>query len=213
MFICEFCGKEYKKFGIKNHERFCNLNPNKEEKSQKWKNAHIGKSGSNQYIKAKEDGRTIEMPDETRKKISDSLTGKKFSKERREALSAAMLKAVKENPDSYTKNNVCGRVKIVEYNGIKLKGQWELKTAKWLDSQFLKWKNEPQGFPYIWKDKERLYFPDFYLPDLDVYIEVKGYKTEKDDANWSQFPEVLLVVDNTIIDRLDNMSIEDLMGL
>jgi PAB1-binding protein PBP1 len=30
--------------------------------------------------------------------------------------------------------------------------------------------------------------PDFYLPGTDEFIEIKGYKTEKDTAKWNQFP-------------------------
>jgi hypothetical protein len=31
--------------------------------------------------------------------------------------------------------------------------------------------------------------PDFYLIESDTYVEVKGYKTEKDEAKWNQFPK------------------------
>lgn len=37
------------------------------------------------------------------------------------------------------------------------------------------------------------YTPDFYLPDLDLYIEVKGYETDKDRSKWSQFTNNLEV--------------------
>ena len=37
-------------------------------------------------------------------------------------------------------------------------------------------------------NSQRYYTPDFYLPDEDIYIEIKGYKTIKDEAKWSQFP-------------------------
>jgi PAB1-binding protein PBP1 len=38
-------------------------------------------------------------------------------------------------------------------------------------------------------EKNRKYTPDFYLTESDEYIEIKGYKTEKDKAKWSQFPK------------------------
>ena len=34
-------------------------------------------------------------------------------------------------------------------------------------------------------NSEHLYFPDFYVKDLDLYIEVKGYETERDKVKWN----------------------------
>ena len=50
-----------------------------------------------------------------------------------------------------------------------------------------------QGFPYNWNG-DRTYFPDFYLPELSEYVEVKGYKTERDVAKWQQFPNKLRLI-------------------
>lgn len=36
----------------------------------------------------------------------------------------------------------------------------------------------------------RVYFVDFYLPDRDLYIEVKGYKRPKNMAKWEWFHEM-----------------------
>lgn len=46
-----------------------------------------------------------------------------------------------------------------------------------------------ESFAYIFEGKERKYTPDFYLVDSDEYVEIKGYKTDKDAAKWEQFPE------------------------
>jgi hypothetical protein len=70
-----------------------------------------------------------------------------------------------------------------------LHGSWELKYAQWLDSNNIKWERNKSSFPYIFQDKTRKYTPDFYLPETDEYVEIKGYKTAKDEAKWSQFPE------------------------
>ena len=50
-----------------------------------------------------------------------------------------------------------------------------------------------KGFNYTWNGN-RTYFPDFYLPSLNLYVEVKGYETERDTAKWSQFPKKLFVI-------------------
>lgn len=131
-----------------------------------------------------------------------------WTEERRKKHSDAMKRAVKENPDSYSKNNVCGRVKITEYkDGINLKGSWEVKVAEWLDAQGIRWENEVNPKPYYWNGDWKLYFPDFYLIDYECYIEVKGYRTDRDVAKWNHFDCDLLVFENEAINKLDQIDI------
>lgn len=77
----------------------------------------------------------------------------------------------------------------IDYNGIDLHGSWEVAYAKYLDANKIKWIRNTDSFLYIFDSKERRYTPDFYLIDTDEYIEIKGYKTEKDNAKWTQFPK------------------------
>jgi len=35
--------------------------------------------------------------------------------------------------------------------------------------------------------------PDFYLPDTDEWVEIKGYETEKDRCKWLAFPNTLKI--------------------
>lgn len=123
-----------------------------------------------------------------------------------------MHETVKKHPDSYTKNNVCGRVKNINYNGTTLKGSWEVKTAKWLDLQNIRWTNECDSFEYKYKQKTHLYFPDFYLIDLDVFIEVKGYKVERDTYKWNSVPNKLIIIDKNSIHKLDKLNINDVIS-
>lgn len=204
---CRFCGKEYLKYKLfLNHEKTCTHNPNRIEKTER-------KNVSNQYIKAKKLGLpSPEISEETRYKLS--LTRSKKTTEQRKRTSDAMKLAVKNNPDSYSKNNVSGRVKIVNYNGINLKGAWELKTAQWLDSLNIIWINETNPHDYFWNEGWHKYFPDFFLPDYNSYIEVKGYKTDRDDAKWNQFNDKLIIIDKRNIDKLNEFqSIESLSEL
>ena len=59
------------------------------------------------------------------------------------------------------------------------------------------------GYKYIFEGKEHSYFPDFVIENMDIYIEVKGYQTLKDDAKWNQFPKKLLVIKKNDIKDLD----------
>lgn len=173
-------------------------------------------SNSNHEIRcpANPDRKIQKLTEEGRKRVSESAlkqNATQWTSEKRKQHSISMKKAVENNPDSYTKNNVCGRVKIIEYNGTNLKGQWEVTTAKWLDSLNIAWLSEVNPQPYYWNDGWHLYYPDFYLIDYNIYIEVKGYKTERDDAKWSHFKNELLIVDTNVIHKLDQYkSVDDL---
>ena len=205
---CIFCTKEFANKGFLTiHQNKCKLNPNRitgtnfDKYLERVRNGEIEAVISNQYIKAKQLG--LPKPiisNETREKLSKSLKGKIRTKEQRLAASIAMKLAVERNPESYSSNNVCGRVKSIEYNGTKLTGKWELLVAQWLDSNNISWTNKVTPIEYIWNDKTHLYFPDFYLPDLDLYIEVKGYQRERDLAKWS-------VVDNLIVIKLTEINL------
>ena len=38
-----------------------------------------------------------------------------------------------------------------------------------------------------------MYFPDFYLEDLNLYIEVKGYERERDLTKWKVVNNLLVI--------------------
>lgn len=113
-----------------------------------------------------------------------------------------MKDVVRKFPDSYSVSNVSGRTKIYEYDEFKLKGTWEVIVAEWLDSLNIKWTNKIRGFEYFFDKKIRLYFPDFYLKELNLYIEVKGFERKMDHAKWSNFPEKLIIIKNNEINKI-----------
>jgi len=67
---------------------------------------------------------------------------------------------------------------------IQMDSSWEAKCAEKLDELGVKWeRDENIKLKYIDKRAQtRNYIPDFYLPDYDIYLEVKGYWTTA--ARW-----------------------------
>ena len=63
---------------------------------------------------------------------------------------------------------------------VSMDSTWEVACANRLDELGIKWIRNPSlKLKYITRGRRtRNYIPDFYLPDHDVYIEVKGYWTE-----------------------------------
>ena len=89
----------------------------------------------------------------------------------------AMQKAVKDYPDSYAGGYNRGRVKTVTCsNGFVVIGKWEQTFVEFCISNDIEIHQPNTGFSYEWNGS-RTYFPDFYLPQLDQWIEIKGYVT------------------------------------
>jgi hypothetical protein len=201
---CVYCNKICKnKNSLQNHERLCKLNPNRQilksnfiEYNNKVKNGEI--KPKNQFTKALENGIVWEVKQETKDKLSKTLKGRKLSIHHKERIQIGMKRAVKEHSESYTANNVSGRTPIIIYNGFRLKGTWELETAKWFDRNNIKWTNIFSGFEYEWNGTTHLYFPDFYLMDFDRYVEVKGYERERDIAKWAVVKDLIILKKNEI---------------
>jgi hypothetical protein len=59
------------------------------------------------------------------------------------------------------------------YNNFYFRGKWDMEVAMFLDSKNIEWIYEPKRFVII-KDKYT-YKPDFYLPNHDLYLEIKSY--------------------------------------
>lgn len=70
----------------------------------------------------------------------------------------------------------------------------EIELAKVLDSTEYKWSRNTVGFPYLdTEGRGRNFHPDFYIEELDLFVEYKGWATEKmihkmkDSLNRSNF--------------------------
>ena len=62
--------------------------------------------------------------------------------------------------------------------------RWEVEIAKWMDAEGIRWDRSKKRHMFRWVDgcgDERKYFPDFYLPDFDVYLDPKNdYYLQRD---------------------------------
>lgn len=195
---CQYCSKACKNANsLRNHERLCKSNPSRQILVSNFiaynkKKKELGIKSTNQYVKALQLGLPKPVLSEAaREKLRIASSNRVFTTEQRQRKSEIMKRVVEQNPDSYLKNNVVGRVKNVDYNGVKLKGSWELLVAKWLDSKAIKWEHETKSFKYEWNGI-RTYYPDFYLPELNLFLEVKGYQRDRDLAKWKVVPNLVV---------------------
>ena len=186
MLFCQYCNKESKsKNSHSNHERCCPINPNRN-----YKNNKIGKKGANQFSYAQRFG--LEKPKAWNKGMPGIMTGKKHTEATKQKISKSMKIVVMNNPESYCGSNR-GRSKQIIVDEIKFTGQWEVDFYLWAKKNNLNAVRVTTPFKYFWKG-ERNYFPDFYIESLDLYVEIKGYETDRDRAKWEQFPKKLKIL-------------------
>jgi len=127
---------------------------------------------------------------ETRKKMSNSQKGVPKSKETRKKMSDARLgKYCGKNSPLYGKLPFPHHKRY--YYESPLQGQvclrysWELKYAKYLDENKILWMYEMETFDL----GDTTYTPDFFLPQFEKFIEIKGYMTTKAQEKINMFLE------------------------
>jgi hypothetical protein len=134
---------------------------------------------------------------EARKKVSDSR--KHMNSKNRKIYSDATRRAWAEGKFAGVKVGRCKWYAINTPNGpMKVQGTWELKYAEYLLENNISFYAHRGRISY--KDLQEAthsYYPDFYLPDDDRYIDIKApyfYKLGREKFNLikQQYPELKL---------------------
>jgi len=84
--------------------------------------------------------------------------------------------------------------KRVKYNDVWMKSSWEVKYAKYLDKNNIKWEYEPTTF----RLSNTTYTPDFKINNKK-YIEIKGWFSPKSYLKIKEFISVNPEIDFTIL--------------
>lgn len=80
------------------------------------------------------------------------------------------------------------KVLNTKYNGYYFRSRLEARWAIFMDTLGVKYQYEPEVFDL---DDNLYYLPDFYLPELDVYIEIKPvYPTKEEEIKASRLATV-----------------------
>lgn len=185
--ICPYCNKEITstKSGITFHINRCKENPNR--KNHPGNKGHtIGHTAWNKGMTAE----TNEVIKDARDKLKykyqtgeliGAFKGKHHTQDTKNKLSLLQQEKVKNN-SNYIKS--CGRAKKYNYKGVSLDGTWELLFAQYLDENNIRWERPKIPFEYIYNETTHLYYPDFYLSDIKIYVEIKGYERDIDRIKW-----------------------------
>lgn len=193
IYICPFCNKSYTKKGISSHI---------------WRSHAEGKehNAHKDYIKGTKQAWNKGLTKETDERINKqaekiiekyktgelvgSFVGRTHSKKTLEKLS-----------EIASLNNKGGKCKWFDVNGTNVQGTYEKQIAEKLfelNIEFIKIKTNNHVFKYEKDGKNHSYAPDFYLPEYDIYLEIKGYWWADDERKMrilkEKYNDIKLIV-------------------
>lgn len=170
---CKHCKQKFdisdkSKGWMANHSRWCDLNPKRLIYNKNLEKARAAKINFNNQFTY---GAVVSK--ETKEKLRLAAIGKKHSDETKKLIREKAL----ASPHRRLKKNT------IEYKGILLDSSWELELAKRLDELGIEWYRPD---PLQWIDENGIkhnYFPDFYLPKYDKYLDPKNKHAIKVQEN------------------------------
>jgi hypothetical protein len=216
MYTCNCGKQFEKQSSLNSHARFCNLYVKKEKPSSKYKlhenlyECECGKhfdnyqslNGHFSYCLIHRKGKPFANRSQKgwsgwcKGKTYEEYLGKKRADEYKNTISSSLKKWHKEIGFSEeTRNNFSKKQKLYlennhhikwfeVFNGeknIKVQGKWEYDVALWLNKQNIRWDRKTLIY-----DTYRRYTPDFYLTNLNEYLEVKGWLRECDKEKMNK---------------------------
>ncbi len=153
-------------YKIENHPNFGKKRS--EETKNKQSNSMIGKPSPRKGVK---------LSEETKKKCRISKLGKKMGKNNHR-FGIPPPSSASGGKSSYY---------ISPFQGeVKLRSTYELAYSKYMDSQNTKWYYEWFTFDL----GNTTYTPDFFLPETNEYVEIKGYMSTEALNKINKFKEM-----------------------
>ena len=170
---CKHCSVEFDlsnkpKGWMANHSRWCDKNPIKYKSSGQLNTPAAIEKRSKKISERHKEG----VYDYAYTRLKQYSGKKSWKVDTLEKMKASALKS--------KHRRLCR--KMIDYNGVMLDSTWELALAVRLDELRIKW-IRPE--PIEWIDEQGIthnYFPDFYLPDYDLYLDPKNpiaYKVQE----------------------------------
>lgn len=168
--------------------------PRSAETRRKIAESRIGKKLSPESIEKRTQTRRINgfhHTEETKLRLSIAGSKRTHTKETKKKLRQAWMdgRMICNFPSNWSTPAV--------YKGIQMRSKLETNVARRLDEDGILWEYEPQRFDL----GEFTYLPDFYLPEIDWYLEAKGpdQGLEKVEAFRKTGRNIMIVRDTKFI--------------
>lgn len=86
---------------------------------------------------------------------------------------------------------------------VFLDSSYEARFTDILDKFYIHWEKNYDKFQYIFEGEFKNYIPDFYLKNLDLWIEVKGWEREADKFKWAYFPYKIKIIKKDLLLKME----------
>ena len=155
---CKYCGKECKNLNsLRNHERLCKLNPNKQESS--WVKYNLVKENVwNKGLTKEIDNRVKQQGQTYSQRVKDGII---------------------TSSGGFREGAVKGCYKYGYYKNIRCDSSWELAFVVFNIEHNIPIARNTRRFEYFINDKKHNFIPDFIVNNTEL-VEIKG----KQDNNW-----------------------------
>lgn len=87
--------------------------------------------------------------------------------------------------------------RIIEYHGLYLRSSYEVDFVKFCEKNNIRFLYESRVYNYVLDGKVSRYFPDFFLPDYNLIVEIKPEFRTHLPINIAKF--------NAVVDSGDNI--------
>lgn len=167
----------------------------KKKISESQKGKLVSEETKKKLSEARRGRKMVPLSEEHKKKISVAGKGRKGKSPSEETRKKISESQVKHNLEfGYTGGRGHGKFGIREDLNQIFRSTWEANYARYLNSCGIEWVFEKYWFdtPY------GTYRPDFYLPQFDMYIEVKGWEN-----GGKQFSKRQWLKDNNVINLVE----------
>ena len=96
------------------------------------------------------------------------------------------LNSMKSRSNPYSRGK---RGKRQDLNNTYFRSSWEANIARFYNFAGVKWQYEPREFVFdkIKRGPCISYTPDFYLPEEDKWVEVKGWMDDRSKTKLARF--------------------------
>lgn len=200
--ICEYCGFIGKsKRALSVHRSKCELNPeviNKRNSNNKYECRYC----HNEFdtlklcighvrlctLNPKYENNLLSI-----RIVSNKRIGMKMPKSACETISQKRIRYALEHPEEFIKTKGNFRTQRYYYDDIVFDSSWEIIAYLYFKHHGVNIVKSYFAYKYTYKDKEHVYFPDFYLPDTDELIEIKGREFERDRIKYKSVDKKLTV--------------------
>jgi hypothetical protein len=179
MFKCKYCQQEFQFETASekaNHTRWCKDNPSRQQYVEKLKYIRSNISEESK-LKASE---KIKLAHANGVYDYDAITSKKLETRKKngtlEHTEEAKIKMRDAALKSHHRRLVRSIRDYVKKDGtvVKLDSSWEEALAKRLDDINVDWERPSTPIFYEIDNITKRYFPDFFLPDYDLYLDPKN---------------------------------------